>query len=383
MTDFKHIQNTVQKLSTLKTTKEAPLLFGGADGAIDEIIHVVDKRYDAHTFDPIRTISDYAARLAEAAGKSTNIEFYVNQVKAGGNGPLLCEAWGRLGGRINYIGCLGANGVDPLFSHLEQWGQATSIAAPPVTLATEFEDGKIMHGKHQTLALVTWKTFLEGCGGEEGLDQMLAQCDLFSLINWVMVPHLTEVIEGVLGRLKNLGDKAPKYCFFDLCDPEKRTKEDLCEALLLMGQYKQYIENNILGLNEKESLEVCKALDLTPGEGTPEGLISRAKAISEKTGISEVVIHPVHCAAVWTASDQGSFQGPTCKKPALTTGAGDHFNGAYIYARVMGLSPSEAIIIGKSVSGFYVRQGRGPSAEEVAVLAERWENGSLDPWERI
>jgi hypothetical protein len=56
-------------------------------------------------------------------------------------------------------------------------------------------------------------------------------------------------------------------------------------------------------------------------------------------------------------------------------------NGGYMFARVLGVSPSEAVVIGKCVSGFYVREGRGPSPEEVVGFGRRWIAGSLDPWE--
>ena len=71
----------------LEARQTPPTAFAGLDGFIDEIVHVVDKRTDFETYSAIPTISDYAARLAKAAGKSTNIEFVLQQVKMGGNGP--------------------------------------------------------------------------------------------------------------------------------------------------------------------------------------------------------------------------------------------------------------------------------------------------------
>ncbi len=383
MPDSSLLQNAVDRLVAASREKKAPFLVAGADGFADEIIQVVDKRFDAESYQPIRTISEYAARLAEAAGKSTNVEFVVRQVKSGGNGPLMSEAFGRLGGRIRYVGSVGWPEVDPLFDHLREYGDVRTIAPVAVTLATEFEDGKIMHGKHQPLREVTWPNFLKGIGGEEELDRSLREADLMALVNWTMLPYLNDVIRGVLARVSALGSEAPQFFFFDLCDPEKRTTEDLVDALSLMGQFANHVENVILGLNEKESHEVCKAYGVEPGTADHAGLISRAERLARKIGVTEIVIHPTRYAAAWNRDAQGAIDGPFCPNPRLTTGAGDHFNGGYMYARVLGLNPAEAVIAGKCVSGFYVREARGPSAGEIALFAKRWIEGNLDPWEDV
>ena len=66
--------------------------FVGLDGFVDEILHVVDKRYDAVRFDRIPTIAAYAQRLAAAAGRSTNVELVNVLTKLGGNGPIMANA---------------------------------------------------------------------------------------------------------------------------------------------------------------------------------------------------------------------------------------------------------------------------------------------------
>lgn len=358
-----------------------PRIFAGIDGFTDEIIRVVDKRHSVDSFVPIATITEYANRLAGAAGKSTNIEFVVTQVKAGGNGPLMSEAFGRLGGRVRYVGAVGWPEVHELFRPMEAFGPVTPVAPPAITLATEFEDGKIMHGKHEALRQLTWDNVVERAGGMASIDAFLVEADLVAIVNWTMVPFLTDVLEGMLGRVRSLGDKAPAWYFFDLCDPEKRTHEDLVQALRVMAAFGGDGRRVVLGLNEKESLEVCSALKLEPGGDDAAGLLVRAERIAHHLSMSEVMIHPTRMAVAWTAVGTGSHEGPFCAAPRLTTGAGDHFNGGYMFARVMGLPASQAVIIGKCVSGFYVREGRGPSIGEIGLFARRWAGGSLDPWE--
>lgn len=360
--------------------RKPPSIFAGADGFVDEIIDVVDKRYGAESYAPVRTIAEYARRLAEAAGKSTNVELVVRKVKLGGNGPLMTEAFGRLGGRVRYVGNVGWPEMDPLFACLEEYGPVTTIAPAALTLAAEFEDGKIMHGKHEPLREVTWSNLVERLGGIDKVDRYLREADLVALVNWTMLPYLTEIFEGIRERIEHLGDMAPRYYFFDLCDPEKRTTEDLVKALDAIGSFAGGGRTAVLGLNEKESQAVCGALGIGTGGSDHGGLMARAEGIARTMGASEVVIHPRESAAAWGEAGSGGVDGPVCAQPLLTTGAGDHFNGGYMFARMLGLPPEEAVVVGVCVSGFYVREGRGPGAGEIGEFVGRWVNGQLDPW---
>ncbi|MCC5875363.1 MAG: carbohydrate kinase family protein [Candidatus Sumerlaeia bacterium] len=383
------LTTTASSLKQAASTKSPPKIFAGVDGFTDEIIRVVDKRHSVESFHPIATITEYAKRIAGAAGKSTNIEFVVTQIKAGGNGPLMSEAFGRLGGQVRYVGAVGWPDVHELFQGMEKYGPITPVAPPAITLATEFDDGKIMHGKHEALRQLTWENIVERSGGIDAIDGFLKEADLVAIVNWTMVPFLNDVLAGILDRVNGLGNKAPSWYFFDLCDPEKRTHEDLVQALEIMAKFEGSGRRVVLGLNEKESTEVCSALKLEPGEANEDGLLERAERIARHLSMGEVMIHPTRMAVAWSLGDDestvstGKHEGPFCPSPKLTTGAGDHFNGGYMFARLLGLTPQEAIITGKSVSGFYVREGRGPSVEEVLVFIDRWKSGVLDPWKPV
>ncbi|MCB2153553.1 hypothetical protein KQI84_01595 [bacterium] len=364
----------------LASRQDPPVAFAGLDGFIDEIVQVVDKRTDFETYTAIPTISDYAARLAGAAGKSTNIEFVLQQVKMGGNGPLMGDALGRLGSRVHYVGALGYPVMHPVFEPLGDYGEVVSITNPGVTIAAEFEDGKIMHGRLESLAEITWDNLIDRMGGIEVMNRMLAATDLVAMVNWTMIPHMTDVLREFSSHASGLGEAEPKLYFFDLCDPAKRTHQDIRDALEVISGFSRGAGQTILGLNEKESLEVCDALELPHGDHDHAGLLDRAKRLCDQTGIPEIVIHPTHSAVAFGPAGEGAIDGPLCKSPRLTTGAGDHFNGGYCFARVLGLPPQQAIAIGKAVSGFYVRECRGPSAEEVVRFCAKWIAEDLDPW---
>ena len=66
----------------------------GFDGFVDSIIHIVDQRrtMERDDYERIKTIPEFAARCGAAAGKSANLEMVVQDVRFGGNGPLLSSA---------------------------------------------------------------------------------------------------------------------------------------------------------------------------------------------------------------------------------------------------------------------------------------------------
>lgn len=353
----------------------------GADGFIDEIVRVVDTRKSVETWTPVRTIADYARRLAAAAGKSTNVELVLEQTKMGGNGPLMCDALGALGIGITYVGAVGNGRLHPVFEPLRRHGDVHPIADPAVTIAAEFDDGKIMHGKLETLNEITPQNVIDRIGGEAALDALLRNADVLAMVNWTMIPNLTDVWEMLAARLAKLpAGVGPRLCFFDLCDPEKRPHDDRRRAMAVIASFQRAGVTPILGLNEKESAEICAAMGVEYGTEDLPGMRARIRRLIAATGIPEIVVHPRTTAAAVGPEGDGEIEGPYCAAPKLTTGAGDHFNGGYAFARAMGLAPRHAVVVGKSVSGFYVREGRGPSRDEAVAFLKRWAAGTLDPW---
>lgn len=380
MTQPEKIRAAHARLETaLGCSEIEPAAFVGLDGFVDEIARVVDQRTDFRTFTPVRTIADYARRLAGAAGKSTNVELVIQEIKMGGNGPLMADALGRLGVRVNTAGALGRDALHPVFERLREYGRVISLADPAVTIAAEFDDGKIMHGKLGTLSDVTPENLVAAAGGEAALAGLLAGADLVALVNWTMIPHLTACYRAVHERIARLGrGKAPRFAFFDLCDPQKRAREDLRVAVAEIAGFERAGSRAILGLNEKESAEVCDALGIDPGGGGTEAMLDRARRIASASGVAEVMIHPRTFAVATAPEGDGTSEGPYCEAPRLTTGAGDHFNAGYCFARTLGIEPAHALVVGKAMSGFYVRNGRGPDRDELLAFFPRWAAGRVD-----
>src|SRR5437868_3976157 len=135
--------------------------FVGLDGFVDEILHVVDKRESADRYQRLTTIDKFAERMAAAAGQSTNVELVTQLTKLGGNGPIMANALASFGIKVTYLGILGYPALHPVFADFAKRADVHSIAEPGYTDAIEFEDGKIMVGKHESLKQMNWENICE------------------------------------------------------------------------------------------------------------------------------------------------------------------------------------------------------------------------------
>lgn len=350
----------------------------GLDGFIDEIIHVVDQRQDFENYTRLSTMAAYSVRIARSAGKSCNIEWVVQNVKLGGNGPIMAEALGQIGHHVMYVGAVGWPEVDPVFERLRKYGRVVPLAPPGHTDAVEFDDGKIMHGKTETMKQVRWERLVECMGGEKDLRRHLVDLDLIALTNWTMIPFSNEIYENLFAHALSEAVEHPPVFFFDIADPEKRTRDDLKEVCELLGSHSQRGLHIVLGVNHKEALQVAGVLGLTcMMDESEEAVCLLAGAIQQETGITEVVVHPRELAAAATAKGTWCVTGPFTPKPTLSTGAGDHFNAGYCHARLLGLSPELSLAVGKASSGYYVRHGNSPSAADLGDFLTRWANNQL------
>ncbi len=344
--------------------------FVGLDGFVDEILHVVDKRYDAEHFDRVPTIAAYASRLASAAGKSTNIELVNAMTKLGGNGPIMANALASFGLGVTYLGALGYPAIHPVFAPFQQRADVHSICGPGLTDALEFDDGKLMVGKHYTLKEVNWTNICERYGRAKFADQ-LARADLVGFVNWTMLPYMSDIWEAVASEILPSLTGPRRKIFFDLADPEKRTPDDIRRALGLIAQFQSKFDV-LLGLNEKEAIEVGKVLGLRAPTEDWQGLAALAIAIQQRLAVDTLVVHPVTFALAVSDGRAEVVEGPICRKPKITTGAGDHFNSGFCLGKLLGLDNATSVLCGVSTSGHYVRTAESPAVADLLTLMRTW-----------
>jgi sugar/nucleoside kinase (ribokinase family) len=342
--------------------------FVGLDGFVDEILHVVDKRESAEVYSRLPTIAQLASRLAAAAGKSTNIELVNHITKLGGNGPIMANALASFGIKVTYLGALGYPTPHPIFDEFATRAEVHSISNAGTTDALEFDDGKIMVGKHASLKEITWET-IQARFGRDLFAQKFGASDLVGFVNWTMIPYMSGLWESLLKEICPSLKGRRRAIFFDLADPEKRTREDILHALDLIGRFEQYFDV-ILGLNEKEAHEIGEVFGLRPSAATPEALVEFSLKLASFLKAGTLVIHPVSYALAVSQGNAAMVPGPFTPKPLITTGAGDHFNSGFCLGRLLGLDNSMSLLAGVTTSGFYVRTAHSPSIPQIAAMLQ-------------
>lgn len=420
MSQAKIVAGAAEKLKADKAGKNLTI---GFDGFVDEIIRVVKTRKSPKIgdCDYYETIGDFAKKIADAAGYSANIEFEPQQIKLGGNGPILANALILQGHKTSYIGALGEKTIDPVFADFAKsceasGGKVITMAIPGHADALEFDDGKIICGKTASLPAVNWENLLTLVSREE-LKKLVAESDFLGFTNWMELPNFNTLLVGFNEILAET--KHRPTIFIDLADPARRPTEEVKEVCNFIMQLEENA-NVILGLNESESRQIAEAVGVENhdslentmhlicgltdmisgvirdsggcgGEEKIDGrldknsisdkFVSRAKNIIEKMKITAIVIHPLKGAAVATKDDSSWIDGPYCQKPKLTTGAGDNFNAGFCNGWLAGLTPVECLCSGVCTSGFYVRECRSPNRAELVKFMEKWSaEGAPEIW---
>ncbi|MFW6028941.1 MAG: hypothetical protein ACOCRO_01665 [Halanaerobiales bacterium] len=375
MTDKKLKENIVQLIEELKVKDFSSVnAVIGVDGFVDEIIHVVDKRKNAEKYSRLKKIDDLGNRILKAAGLSANIELVPKQIKLGGNGPILANALVEYENKLTYIGALGKPNIHSVFKDMvDRSDRVISVANPGHTDAIEFDDGKLMLGKLESLKDINWNNIKKEIDPEE-LAAILDESDLLGLENWTMVPYMNSIWEGIIEEVFPLMQRNDHdgIAFFDLADPEKRTDKDIIVGLDLLAQFEEKFKV-ILGLNLKEAVEIAAVLALEinkiDGEYELEDLTTK---VANELNIYCLVVHPVDRASAFCNGEYSETVGPYTSNPKLTTGAGDNFNAGFCLAQALGLTIQNSLVMGTASSGYYVRAAKSPDREELLGFLEEW-----------
>jgi sugar/nucleoside kinase (ribokinase family) len=329
---------------------------------VDTILHVVATRESAENYTRLTSMAEFGQRITGAAGLSGNFEMVPQMLKLGGNGPIMANALGAYGSPVTYIGVLGSPNLHPVFTDFAERAKVISLAEPGYTDAIEFDDGKLMFGKHQSLREVNWENLVAHVPPER-LTGMFQQSALIALVNWTMLTGMTRIFEELLTKILPQLTARP-WIFFDLADPAKRTREDIARCLDLIAKFQQHAKV-ILGLNLQEGRQIGEVLGLASCEETHASVAAHAAVIRTKLAVDSVVIHPVAFAAGADATGTAAVQGPFIEKPKITTGAGDHFNAGFCVGRILGAPLDVSLQLGVATSGYYVRTAHSPTAEDM------------------
>ncbi|MEM6334665.1 MAG: PfkB family carbohydrate kinase [Planctomycetota bacterium] len=346
----------------------------GFDGFVDSIIRVVDKRHDLDRYDALPTIAAFGAKISAAAGKSQNFELVTTVRKLGGNGPIMANAMAAAGLRVSYVGALGGAAIDPVFAEFAERNEETiSLCDPGLTDALEFDDGKLMLGKHESIRNVNAGRLLE-CVDAQRLLGIVSRSRLIAAVNWTMLVELESIwrllCDELLPDAAALPDGGRRLVFFDYCDPSKRTAADTERALRWATRFQEHADA-VVGLNLAEAVQAMEVLGLSVPADPEASIEAMAEAVRDELGVHAVVVHPRKGAAASVAGmGSATFAGPFTSKPKLSTGAGDNFNAGFCLGSLLGLPVEQRLCVGTATSGYYVREAGSPTLEELIAFID-------------
>lgn len=360
------IINYLKENKKLIETKEATI---GIDAFIDKIVRVVHSKSEDNEYVFFSDIAQFGKHLVSKSGMSCGIEINERFTKLGGNAPIMANSLGALDVNVNCIGALGYPDIDPLFTDLSPKCKLYTIGNPGYTTALEFDDGKIMLSQRDYLHKIDWST-LKDILGIDKIKEFFSTSNLIGLVNWNGMINFNNIFKGILEDiLKTQKVNKHQIIFFDMADFSERTSEDIREAIELIRNFNDY-NKVILGLNENEAILLYKAL--FPQKELIE-LNDLGQYLYDNIKVDALVIHTLTSSIAWEANIKVEVPSLYVKKPKLSTGGGDNFNAGLCFGQLMGLDFQGSLYTANATSGYYVRNAKSPSVDNLIETLEAWD----------
>lgn len=354
-------------MTALKDRKARCLI--GFDGYADEIFRVVKERTPG--MDPVfyDDMAEFGKKVMEAAGRNTELELVRQDVRFGGNGPLMAGYMADLGCQVTCVGLFEeARGI---FRTLQEKCCCVSIGETNTCSALEFHNGKVMFGNLYGSGL-TWEE-LKRRAGLKRLIGTVRECDLVGITNWSAFRYMNDILTGlktevfpygVSGKEEDICEGRRKILFFDLSDLSAKSQEECVVLAGLLRRFKGCFQV-VLSLNKNECCLLAEKL-----LGRKEGCENAGRLVQDYLGIHMTVLHTREKSCCFTEGEMVEEKTDVIVKPVTSTGAGDHFNGAFCEALLMGKNAKAALKRGNAAASWYMKKGRGPGLHELALFDE-------------
>jgi hypothetical protein len=364
----------------LQQTLPSQQAFVGFDGFIDTIQKAVQQR-SSENVSYFSTISDFAEHLQKLNGKSGQVELVTNKTKMGGNAPILSHALGKLGVKNKCLGAMGLPETNPLFKSNDPYVEAISVSPPGKSSVIEFDNGKIIFSDLSVFKKYTWKYVKQNIDLEK-LKKDTEHRKLYALVDWANLPEATDLWQGFLDDIVHPRGKCDQYFFFDLCDPSKRSAQQIDEMLDLISDFSAYGKVT-LGLNENEANKIWMALtghdySLANEHVEIPSLQMVGYFIYRAMDIDTLLIHPIDRTLVFKNQNKFKKQsvielkGHVVTEPKVLTGGGDNLNAGYCLGLLAGFEVHQCMLLGMAASGAYVQNGVSPSRDDIIDYIEKW-----------
>lgn len=268
-----------------------------------------------------------------------NLPGVPQQVCQGGNAANTALALARLGVSSHLI-CR----TDPLGMHLLQFflgkhqvdlSGVKTTGKLAITTALEFREShaNVMVGDPGSVADFSFDLL------EPRDHACIASSDIVGVVNWNLNGYGTELAKKVFETVKKEGVRT----FFDSGDPSPRVS-DIPELIL------QVLRNprlDIFGLNENE-LKYYSTVAGTSQEDLVKGVSQLKKQVSAR-----IDLHTIRFSCTMGST---SIIVPTLSYPTIyrSTGAGDAWNAANLFAELFGFEDDERLFFANIVAGCYI-----------------------------
>jgi hypothetical protein len=358
------LRNLTQKLKNQKFDQSIMI---GFDGYVDSLYGVIHKKSGTEKRF-FKDISNFADHIKTLSGKSGQVELSLKEIKIGGNAPIMSQAMGSLGFQVHCLGTLGFPKIHPVFEDLHPNIQDHSLENPGQSDAFEFQDGKLIFSDCGSFDDLNWEK-VKKRKGVDNFREIYLNSHLVAIVDWVNLPHASDIWQGLLEDIVMPSGSIGKKFLFDLCDPSRKSNQEIREALQIISRYSEFGEVT-LGLNENETNIVFDALENpNKNESSTE---EKAKAIFDNMTIACLLIHPVNRSFAVTQNGLVRVEGKLVEEPKILTGGGDNFNAGYALGCLLELEMEERLFLGMSCSGAYIQNGKSPGLSELAEYLETW-----------
>jgi len=366
-----------QLLQQLKTQNKTPLVknvFVGFDGFIDNIKKAVKRRHEQDVV-YYETLGEFAERISEARGKSGQIEFITKKIKVGGNAPILAHALGKLGVASHCAGSMGHPTLHPAFSAMNSNCKKISLLNPGKSDAVEFNDGKMIFSELSVFENYNWN-YIKTSAMVPDIRKAVMSSTLLAFVDWVNLPLASNIWDGVLHDIIKPSGRRDFIFLFDLCDPSKKTVQQIDEVLDLISCFSPY-GNVTLGLNENETLKIWCAIhgvDATnPLEKSKIPAVEVAgDSVFKSMNIDCLLVHPIDRVVAYRKNQVLEIAGRLVTNPKVLTGGGDNLNAGYCLGLLRELPFEQCVLLGIAASGSYIENGESSDIAAIIKYIETW-----------
>jgi hypothetical protein len=368
MNSLKIIPGLIEKLKDVDARKLKQKIFVGVDGYIDKIQKAVKLR-TAGGVEFYPTLTEFSERIAAAAGKSGQVELVTQEVKIGGNAPIMSNALGYIGIATYCLGNAGFPDKNPVYNSLHERVSTLSIGNPAESAALEFNDGKMILSDLSVFRDLDWKK-VSHVIDPAAMKAAMNECNVVALVGWCNPDHATDIWKGLLKDIMP-GSPKKKLILFDLADPTKKSKSDLVEVLEVINSFSEY-GKVVLALNENETIKLFNVLYSDNKNVSGDDLNEMGKVIFSHQHIDGLLIHPVDRSIYIDKKGTVELNGKLVSEPKISTGGGDNLNAGFCLGYLLDLGIEEAMLTGMATSGAYVSQGKSPDINGIIEYLKTW-----------